>query len=147
MEDHRCQECFASMFDHSERCYDDSHDPDELPVYHFPPTCCQGCPCGSWEEQHPVQCMAEVRRIKQHGPKPRYPGAYGSRRIHVYEYGRCTRTSIETVAMYPPRAIRNRMHTFNGRVCKQHSQRWNPRMADASIEDAQAYNRDDPLTR
>lgn len=49
--DHVCDQCFASMFDHLERCYDDSHG-DDLPGYHSPPLCCPGCGCKSYEEAH-----------------------------------------------------------------------------------------------
>lgn len=49
--EHICEVCCRYVSEHPSACYDDSHG-DDVPVYHMPLPCCEGCPCGSWEDMH-----------------------------------------------------------------------------------------------
>lgn len=44
---HTCLICFRDGHDHPEEC-------DACGWSHWPPPCCKGCPCGSWESYHPA---------------------------------------------------------------------------------------------
>lgn len=43
---HLCTVCFQPLEHHPETC--------ELECRHFPPLCCRGCQCRSFEEAHPT---------------------------------------------------------------------------------------------
>lgn len=43
--EHICTVCFLPVEQHDSEC--------DLGCHHFPPLCCQGCGCGSFEEAHP----------------------------------------------------------------------------------------------
>lgn len=44
MSDHACTQCFRSFTVHPEEC--------QRGCRHFPPLCCPGCDCGSFERAH-----------------------------------------------------------------------------------------------
>lgn len=87
-----------------------------------------------------MKCEAEVRRMTRRG-KTSYPGASGSRPIHEYAYGRCTREAVVTVVMYPPRSAADRWGGMrgiqDGHVCRQHNEHLR-RMADEAWKERQA---------
>lgn len=60
---HRCGVCFQESGAHDEHCY---RNPCEV-GNHWPPLCCPGCPCASFEDAH--------------GPAPT---------VHVHQDGRIT---------------------------------------------------------
>lgn len=41
---HICTVCGQSLYDHPETC--------ERGCFHWPAVCCEGCACGSFEEEH-----------------------------------------------------------------------------------------------
>lgn len=50
---HVCEVCGTTMDAHESFRDCEYCSTDEQSITHFPATCCPGCPCGSWEEQHP----------------------------------------------------------------------------------------------
>lgn len=56
MADHTCTVCFQSFEKHGESC-------EYCEAKHWPPLCCAGCDCGSFEQAHPdaeCECCGEV---------------------------------------------------------------------------------------
>ena len=51
MSDHECDVCLIPFTRHSEKCDVPGHEE----VRHWPPTCCPGCGCESYEEAHPAR--------------------------------------------------------------------------------------------
>lgn len=49
---HLCTVCLGDCNEHSERC-DAAECPDG--ARHWPPLCCPGCDCRSYEEEHEVE--------------------------------------------------------------------------------------------
>lgn len=50
---HYCDQCGTADNEHMDRCYHESHkdEPGGF-VNHWPPLCCPGCGCQSFEEEH-----------------------------------------------------------------------------------------------
>ncbi len=52
--EHICTVCFRPVEDHDSKC--------DCGIVHFPPLCCAGCECGSFEDAHKGETESEVRK-------------------------------------------------------------------------------------
>lgn len=50
---HVCEVCGSTMDAHSDFGDCEYCSTEEEPVRHYRALCCPGCPCGSWEQEHP----------------------------------------------------------------------------------------------
>lgn len=63
--EHICTGCFQPSERHEARCEDEAHG-DQV-VRHWPPLCCPGCDCHSYERAHPEENRTPFERYVEDG--------------------------------------------------------------------------------